>query len=31
MTSIVETMFQHVATTLMPLGEITTEHRRSRY
>jgi len=30
MTNILETMFQHVATTLMPVGEITTEHRRSR-
>jgi len=31
MTNIVEAMFQHVVTTLMPLGEIATEYRRSRY
>jgi len=31
MTNIVEAMFQHVVTTLIPLGEIATEHRRSRY
>jgi len=31
MTNIVEAMFEHVVTILMPLGEIATEHRRSRY
>ena len=29
--SIMETMFQHIVNGLTSLGEITTEHKRSKY